>query len=116
AQASRRESGDPLDRALLDASTGSVMLERLAVFPFTEDRRRETTIVRDSGGALRAYAKGAPETLLAAAQLDAAAHEAWRHAVAGLAGAGHKVIACAERDVTDDAPIEEPAAGYRFLG
>ncbi len=115
AHASRRESGDPLDTALLDAATDLPPLDRLAIFPFTEDRRRETAIVLD-GGTRRAYTKGAPEALLALAHLDAAAHEAWRHATAGLAGAGHKVIACAERDIMGEAPADEPAEGLRFLG
>src|SRR5512143_1943348 len=45
--ASRREGGDPLDTALLDAAdaAGIATPERLATFPFTEHRRRETAVV-----------------------------------------------------------------------
>ena len=46
-RAARR--GDPLDEAILDAagSQARTVAEVLATFPFTEDRRRETAVVRD---------------------------------------------------------------------
>ncbi len=51
ALASRAESGDPLDLAVI-AEAGRIEIcregvERLAVFPFTESRKRETAIVRE---------------------------------------------------------------------
>jgi P-type Ca2+ transporter type 2C len=65
AGAARRETGDPLDQAILDAA-GAEPVDALATFPFTEDRRRETVVIAtpDGAGAI-AMTKGAPETVLA---------------------------------------------------
>jgi Ca2+-transporting ATPase len=99
AAASRRETGDPLDAAILDAAeaehaptTGDV----LATFPFTEDRRRETAVIREDSRLLVAT-KGAPEVVLALTDLDPADLAEWSERVRGLAAGGHKVIACASR-------------------
>lgn len=46
--ASRPGSGDPMDAAVHEE--GAVPEESLATFPFTEDRRRETAIVRHGAG------------------------------------------------------------------
>ena len=116
ALASRREGGDPLDAALLDAADGkgSRPVERLATFPFTEDRRRETAIVRREGG-VRAVAKGAPETVLAMSALPPAEREPWLRRLHELAAGGHKVIGCAFHDLPGWAG-DEPAEGMVFAG
>ncbi len=103
--ASRLETGDPLDRAILDAAGGPPPCERLATFPFTEDRRRETAIVRREGEVI-ACTKGAPETVLELC--GGGPHGAWSARVAELAGLGHKVIACASRALPAGAPPVEP--------
>ncbi len=114
ALASRAESADPLDLALLHGRTlpGD---ERIATFPFTEDRRRETTILRTPAAALWAAAKGAPETISAMVALDDAERQSWRQRTRDLAATGHKVIAVASR------PLEawsggEPDRGFQFAG
>jgi Ca2+-transporting ATPase len=118
AAASRRETGDPLDAAILDAAAAKGAAppgEVLATFPFTEDRRRETAVVRGADGRLSAATKGSPEVVLPlAAPPDA---EEWTARVAALAAGGHKVIACAWREL-DPASWrgDEPAAGYRLAG
>ena len=121
ALASRAESQDPLDRAILQAA-GVVETpgERLALFPFTEDRRRETVISRvpSDGGAARlmAVSKGAPETILALCRLDPAQARYW-HGRADELAAAHKVIACAWRDLdASEFTGEEPDRDYRFAG
>lgn len=113
AAASRLETGDPLDRAILDATQGRPPGEVLATFPFTEDRRRETAVVRDADR-LTAFTKGAPETVLAMCSDDDLA--AWTARITALAEAGHKVIACASRALKDDYAGGEPDRGYQMTG
>jgi Ca2+-transporting ATPase len=112
ARASRAESGDPLDEAILRAAaaaedgnaTPGAAAEILATFPFTEDRRRETVVFRVSDSRLLAVVKGAPELLLSLSSLDPAARAAVEADANDLASQGHKVIACAS--------LELPAQGY----
>jgi len=118
--ASRSETGDPLDRAILrevEAGAAASAPERLAAFPFTEGRKRETVIVRDRDGAVRVATKGAAELILAMSTVGDAEREAWQHRVTGLAEEGHKVIGCAWRSL-DPAGWAggEPDRGYRFAG
>jgi Ca2+-transporting ATPase len=99
AAAARLETGDPLDRAILEAA-GDHRHEgdTLATFPFTEDRRRETVVTRGATGVV-AYTKGAPETVLA--MCGEPDRVAWSARVGELAAGGHKVIACASRPLAD---------------
>jgi len=119
AAASRRETGDPLDGAILDAVDAEHALtpgDVVATFPFTEDRRRETAVVREDSRLLVAT-KGAPEVVLALADLDPAERTKWSERVRGLAAGGHKVIACASQSLAEgDWKDEEPARGYGFAG
>jgi Ca2+-transporting ATPase len=106
-----------VDGAVLDAAdaAGMATRERLATFPFTEDRRRETAVVRLPDGGVRVVVKGAPETVLGTTDLDADTRGRWLADVATLAAGGHKVIGCGYRDLaawTGD----EPADGMVFAG
>ena len=85
-------------------------------FPFTEDRKRETGIVRENGSLLAAV-KGAPETVLAQCRLDPAEHARWLAQINEFANTGHKVIACAWRGL-DGAlwPGGEPDRDFRMAG
>jgi len=116
ATASRLHSGDPLDLAILAAST-SVPGDAIATFPFTEGRRRESAAIRLPDGAVLSAMKGAPETIFPVTSLTAAQRTAWLGRMDGLAGTGHKVIACAAREL---APSEwtggELDRGYTFMG
>ena len=111
AAAARRETGDPLDRAILEAAGHGAAGEVLAIFPFTEDRRRETAVIR--GGGIVAYTKGAPETVLAMCGDDERA--GWLGRAAELAADGFKVIGCASRSLVDY-PGGEPDRDFRFAG
>jgi Ca2+-transporting ATPase len=119
ALASRGEGRDPLDDAIRRAvpqlrEPGA----RVALFPFTEDRRRETAIWAPSsgGGRLLVVCKGAPETVLSACELGETEAAHWRRQAAGLAES-HKVIACASRDLdTGDLTGAEPDRGFTFAG
>lgn len=121
--ASRGDSGDPLDAAILREAGGEdargAPVELLAVFPFTEGRRRESVIVRDPDGALIAAAKGATETILAICELGESQRDAWNRRMLELAGEGHRVIACAWRPFDErvwTGGADELMHGYRFAG
>ncbi|HEY7740566.1 MAG TPA: cation-transporting P-type ATPase [Steroidobacteraceae bacterium] len=120
ALASRREGHDPLDAAILRAvlRPQDAAGARVALFPFTEDRRRETTICRGPAGdgRLLAVCKGAPETVLARCDLDAAQAAHWRGRADELA-ATHRVIACASRHLeAGEFTGAEPDRDFRFAG
>lgn len=116
--ASRAEGNDPLDAAILEAAASAGVLdsprETLATFPFTEDRRRETSVTRGAGGVL-ATAKGAPEVVLALCALSVSERAGWSARVAELAAGAHKVLACAARPL-DGWPGGEPDRDFRFAG
>jgi P-type Ca2+ transporter type 2C len=116
--ASRADSGDPLDQAILDLPRREVPeLERLATYPFTEDRRRETAVFRASSEAVIVASKGAPETILAVCRLSADECARWTERVRELAESGHKVIACASREIAGAAwQGREPDRDYRLAG
>jgi Ca2+-transporting ATPase len=114
AMASRAESGDPLDAALLQAAA-PIEGSRIATFPFTEDRRREVAVIREPTGALLAAAKGAPETVFAMVRQGEEDRAVWRARIQELAATGHKVIACAWRRL-DFWPGGEPDRDYEFAG
>ncbi len=114
--ASRSESGDPLDVAILAAAGPQAAAERIETFPFTEDRRRETALLREPDGSLLAATKGSPEVILALTTLAPDERAAWTLRVRELAGGGHKVIACASRQLGGAWAGGEPDAGMRFDG
>jgi Ca2+-transporting ATPase len=122
ALASRVESGDPLDAAILAECAARGALPdahsaRVATFPFTEDRRRETAIIQEADGSRRAVMKGSPETLLARCDASDALRTGWRERVDALAAGAHKVVGCASRALdAGEAANVEPEAGYRFEG
>lgn len=115
--AARPDSGDPLDQALHAAAGPLPPGTRLADFPFTEARRRETVVWRLAGGTSTAFTKGAPETVLATCVLSAAERAQWLARVEEYARSGHKLIACARRDLPAGAALDaEPADGLQFTG
>ncbi len=117
AAASRIETGDPLDAAILDALPARPAWEVVATFPFTEDRKRETTLLREGQRRLAAV-KGAPEVIFGQCSLDPAALREWLAQVDAFADDGHKVIACAWREFdADDAWAgDEPDRDFRVAG
>jgi len=118
ALASRAETGDPLDRAVLDvAPAREQSLALVATFPFTEDRKRETAIWRERDGNLLAATKGAAEVVLSMCRLDDEKRAMLDSKIETLAGTGHKVIACASRVVAESAwSGGEPDRGLDFAG
>ena len=114
ATASRRETGDPLDLAILAQASSAAPVVR-ALFPFTEDRKREVALVATATG-LRAVMKGAPEEVMGRCTLTASEQADWLHRVQALAGEAHKVIAVAQRELAPTTVLEEPLAHYQLAG
>jgi Ca2+-transporting ATPase len=118
ALACRTETADPMDVAILSvAPPVETSLKRLHTFPFTEDRKRETGIWCQANGSLLAAMKGAPEVLLPMTDLCPASLQWWQAQVTALAESGHKVIACACRDIESQAWVgAEPDRDLVFAG
>jgi Ca2+-transporting ATPase len=117
--ASREESGDPLDQAIFAAAKAHEpapqSFTRLATFPFTENRKRETSIARSTEGRVTAVAKGAVEVVLDMCTLSESERAAWRREADTFAQEGHKVIALASQICTADECSQEPLRGYTFV-
>lgn len=115
--AARTDSGDPLDLAVISAAPAIAPFERLASFPFTEDRRRETAIVRLADGSCLALVKGAPETVFGMCADASTSLDKWRESVTDYASTGHKVIAVATKTLDVAAMSDaEPERGYALRG
>ena len=116
AAAARADSADPLDEALIAAAPGE-RFQRLATFPFTAARRRETAIVRGTDGDCLAVVKGAPETVFALCAGRDEAVDRLRRQVGVYAEGGHKVIAIATRALQRLPDLgSEPAEGFSPVG
>lgn len=119
ANASRLESGDPLDLAILAAAEKQNIITPapVRVFPFTEDRKCETTVFSVPEG-LRFVTKGAPETVIARCHMRDVDTQIWQDKIKALGKLGHKVIACAEAIVKETAAhvTEGLAQRHQFLG
>jgi Ca2+-transporting ATPase len=116
--ASPAEGGDPLNEAISTAvQPGTELPPRVATFPFTEGRRRETVVARERPGVLLAAVKGAPESILPSTTLTAEEQAVWTGRVDGFAAEGSKVIACAWREIDESAWAGgEPDRGLSFAG
>ncbi len=114
AAASRAETGDPLDLLLLGVANPTDMSIE-AVFPFTEDRRREVVILRNRDGSFNACMKGAPETVLDLCALSDEARVTWRQRTQDLAASGHKVIGVASI-ILPHWGGTEPDADFQMVG
>lgn len=118
--------GDPTETALLDLACDSGLdvlaaraaAPRVAELPFDAERKRMSTVHRVAGG-LRAYTKGAPESVL---PLCGPAGEAagWLARAEQLAAQGLRVLAVARRDLAPDLPLAEATAALEsqlsFMG
>lgn len=118
--ASRQESGDPLDQAIFEAATvsgaGPEPFLRVATFPFTEDRKRETAIARTPEGVVIAACKGAAEVVLEMCDLTEHERAAWEREVNTFAEEGHKVIALGSHVCSQNNASQEPVRDYEFAG
>lgn len=116
--ASRAESGDPLDLAIVDEANRQQLKipERIITFPFTEDRKRETAIVQKNLTQLLAVTKGAPEVILSFSNSTTTEKQIWQNRVNEFASLGYKVIACAQCIIEKTPTLSEPQTHYQFAG
>ena len=119
ALASREESANPLDTAILNR-VAEEKLERpivklVATFPFTENRRRETAVVEIEGVVL-AVTKGSPEVILGMSALPDDERKLWTRRIEELASGGKRVIASASRSLPSGFAEGEPESDYQFAG
>lgn len=119
ALASRSETGDPLDVAVHERAAAAGLdfapTERVATFPFTEHRRRETVVLLGIEDRI-AITKGSPEVVLALCQQAEEEKERWLEQTRALAAEGHKVLACAMRPLDAGWVGGEPDREFRFQG
>lgn len=116
AKASRADSGDPLDQAILQHSPAIASgWSRTSLFPFTEGRRRETACWENAEVEQLCVTKGAPETILGLCDMTDAKRATWLDTTSELSGKGQKIIACAMLD-TGCPQTDEPTGNFRFAG
>lgn len=114
ATASRRDSTDPLDLAILEHAVPLRGQERSRLV-FTEARRREVAVVGDEPESWTALSKGAPETILASTGLDADERARWIQRVEEASERGQRVIGCARRTAVDGLGCDA-VTGFEWLG
>lgn len=107
---------DPVDSAVGELATerGIKGETKIKIFPFTEDRKRESCFVVEGKGIV-CHTKGAPETIFSIVNLSPGELKLWRSEVSRLAREGHKVLACAWKKVPDETEAE-PVSGLNFFG
>ena len=117
------ERGDPVERALVRAAAARGQTREalhathrhVREIPFHPERRR-MTVIYERGGELRAFVKGAPETLLDGADLPPEEHAQLAEALRRYTACGYRVIAVAEGAPTSDEPWDDVDHGLRVLG
>ena len=113
-------ASDPVDQSILEVSKLKQVLspERIVVFPFTEDRKRESVFVKEDNLQYYCFSKGSPETILKMSHLTQNEIDFWNINVTKYALKGHKVLGCAKREIFNDEfkLNKEPDTGFTFLG
>jgi Ca2+-transporting ATPase len=143
-QASSLESGDFLDTAIfelyLKQKKSNDLYEKIETFPFTEYRKRETSLIKltneqissinNSILNLKFVTKGSPEVILSISNLSEQEKVLWTQSVNTFASEGYKVLAVAQLLVDDKRNlfendsllseskqgIQEPKEGFQFVG
>lgn len=143
-QASSLESGDFLDTAIyeyyLKKNKSNESYEKIETFPFTEYRKRETSLIRLKPKKInnikneilyfKFVTKGSPEVILNISNLSKQEKSFWIQSVHNFASKGYKVLAVAELRVDNKENIlennsllyeyqealQEPKEGFQFIG
>lgn len=110
---------DPVDQAILEKCKAMQLIlpERVHVFPFTEDRKKESAFVIVDGHPF-CYLKGSPETVLSLSNLSEMERNTWLDRTLEWAKQGHKVLACAWYELSheDFSKKNEPEKNFHFAG
>ncbi len=118
--ASNHDGSDPVDLAIRDTAAQQKLLPqiRLRTFPFTEDRKQETSLVQETNDQVIAYMKGAPETVLKKSTLNEVQRFQWSEKTTQWARGGHKVLACAKKVLSENEVAQdgEPKSEFQFCG
>jgi Ca2+-transporting ATPase len=119
ALASNPEGTDPVDIAILKKKSDQKLKlhEVTKRFPFTEDRKRESALTEiDDQQAI--VTKGAPETIFNLCNMSKEQKEIWINKTNQWAKEGHKVLACAKKNISPDEIKEgkELISGFQFMG
>lgn len=120
AAASDLGGADPVDLAIqkLSAQRKIKIINPIQTFPFTEERKRQTSLVIEENGQSRAFIKGSPEVIISLSSLSTSEKQEWLDRTAKWASEGHKVIACAAKSLTEEelSQKREPQDGFDFYG
>lgn len=116
ALASRLNSGDPIDQAIHNqAKLHEINIPTpFHVFPFTEERLRETAIIQSNNTYFYA-AKGAPEKIVAMSNLSEPELKFWHEQINNESSKGYKLLAIAYCETHND-PLQEPEKNFTFVG
>jgi Ca2+-transporting ATPase len=115
-------AGDPIDTAFLRAARAAgletpVDHERLTELPFDAVRRRVTVLYARARGPHRLVVKGAPETIFPRCELDQVEAERFGRIAEEWGRRGLRILAVAERDLTDGSgPLEAAEESLTALG
>jgi Ca2+-transporting ATPase len=103
ALASNAEGTDPVDLAIFQ----TILVQKISLpqatkrFPFTEGRKLESAFTKIAGRNTM-VTKGTPETVFKMCQLSEEQMEFWHTKTRQWAKDGHKVLACAKRNISTD--------------
>jgi Ca2+-transporting ATPase len=110
-----RGAGDPIEVALLLAALERGLSredllagrKRVHEMPFDATRKRMTIAYAESGGVVRAFSKGAPETVLERATVDPAERQRLETHAHEWASEGLRVLAVCDRVIPDTAGLDD---------
>lgn len=107
---------DPVDVAIAAGASGQRSFKRDHSFPFTEDRKKESSIYKNSEDQFVCVSKGAPEVILAMSDLSEAEQNHWLEQIKQWSESGQKVLGCARKFLKSEPGPEEPQEHFQFCG
>jgi Ca2+-transporting ATPase len=118
AQATARDTIEPMERAILEARTshtGNARFELIKEYPLSPDLLMMTRVIQHNHE-LTVAAKGAPEAILHVCRLDTSEADAIKQQVHELAARGLRVIAVAKAAAVEPLPARQESFAFSFEG